>query len=107
MKHCLLTSNNKHDVVDKTNFIWIEWVYNVNRNDCWRASKRVMKLIMATHFARIQQIDEFPSLQRNSPFKRYHEKNVHNVDKILLSWQRYIKREITILRKNISTCIEE
>ena len=38
-----------------------------------------MKLRMATHFARMQQLDEFPSLQRNSPFKRYHEENVYNV----------------------------
>ena len=54
-----------------------------------------MKLSMATHSARMQQIDEFPSLQRNSPFKRYHIKNMHNVDKLPLSWQRYIKKEIT------------
>ena len=66
-----------------------------------------MKLSMATHFASMQQIDEFPSLQRNSPFNRYHEKSVHNVDTLPLSWQRYIKKEITILRKNIPTCIEE
>ena len=55
----------------------------------------------------MQQIDEFPPLQRNSPFKRYHEMNVHNVDKLPLSWQRYIKKEITILRKSMPTCIEE
>ena len=85
LKQILLTSNNKHDAVDKINFSWIDWSYNVNRNDCWRASKRVLKLSIATHFARMQQLDEFPSLQRNSPFKRYHEKNMHNVDKSPLS----------------------
>ena len=62
---------------------------------------------MATHFARMQQIDKFPSLQRNSSFKRCHEKNLHNVDKLPLSWQCYIKKEVTILRNNMPTCIEE
>ena len=89
------------------NISWVDQAYNVNRNECWRASKIVMKLCMDTHFARIQQIDEFPSLQRNSAFKRYHEKNLHNVDELSLSWQRYIKKEITILRKNMPTSIEE
>ena len=107
MKHCLLISNNKADAVDMMNFSWIDWSYNVNRNDCWRASKRVMKLSMATHFARMQQIDEFPSLQRNSLFKRYHEKDAHNVDKLPLSWQRYIKKENMNLKKNMPTCIEK
>ena len=66
-----------------------------------------MKLCMATHFARMQQIDEFLSLQRNSPFKRYHKNNLHHVDKLPLSWQRYIENEIKVLRKNIPKCIEE
>ena len=35
LKQCLLTSNSKHDAVDKINFSWIDWSYNVNRNDCW------------------------------------------------------------------------
>ena len=100
------TETSPHKYI-KINFIWIDWSYNVNRNDCWRAPKRVMKLSMATHFARMQQLDEFPSLQRNSPFKRYHELNVHNVDKLPLSWQRLIKKEIINLKKNMPTCIEE
>ena len=107
LKQCLLTNNNKHDAVNMINFNWIDWSYNVNRNDCWRASKRVMKLCMATHFARMQQLDEFPSLQRNSPYKRYHEENVHNVDMLPLSWQHFIKKEIITLKKNMPTCIEE
>ena len=41
LQHCLLTSNNKHDTVDKINFNWIDWSYNVNRNDFWRASKKL------------------------------------------------------------------
>ena len=107
MKHCLLTSNNKHDAIDEMNFSWVDWAYNVNMNECWRASKSVMKLSMNTHFARMQQIDEFPSLQRNSPFKRYHKKYLHNVDKLPLSWQCYIEKKIKFLRKNMPTCIEE
>ena len=103
----MLTNNNKQDAVDNINFKWIDWSYNVNRNDCWRASKRVMKLCMVTHFARMQQLDEFLSLQRNSPYKRYHEENVHNVDMLHLSWQHFIKKVIITLKKNMPTCIEE
>ena len=106
MKHYLLTSNNKHNAVDEINFSCVDWAYNVNRNACWRAPKRVMKLSMATHFARMQQIDEFSSLQRNCLFKRYHKKNLHHVDKLPLLWQRYIENVIKVLRKNIPKCIE-
>ena len=53
LKHCLLTSNNKHTAVNKMKFSWIDWSYNVDRKKCWRATKRVIKLSMATHFARM------------------------------------------------------
>ena len=62
---------------------------------------------MATHFARMQQLDKFPSLQRNSPYKRYHVANVHNVDMLPLTWQGFIEKEIITLKKNMPTCIEE
>ena len=107
LKHCLLTNNNKHAAVPMMEFKWIDWSYNVNRNDCWRASKRIMKKCMATHFARMQQLDKFPSLQRNSPYKRYHVENVHNVDMLPLTWQGFIEKEIITLKKNMPTCIEE
>ena len=45
----------------------------------------IMKKAMATHFARIQQLFEFLSLQRNSQYKRCHELNLHNVDMLPLS----------------------
>ena len=66
-----------------------------------------MKLSMATHFSRMQQLDEFPSLERNSPFKRYHKINLHHNDKLSLQWERYIENEINFLRKNMPTYIEE
>ena len=44
-----------------------------------------MKKALATRFARIQQVDESPTLIRNNPHKRYHEANLHNVDKLLIS----------------------
>ena len=66
-----------------------------------------MKLSMTTHFTRMQQLDEFPLLQRNSSFKRYHKMNLHHVDKLPLSWQHYIEKEIKVLRKSMPTCIEE
>ena len=66
-----------------------------------------MKLSMTTHFARMQQLDEFSMPQRSSPFKRYHKINLHHMDKLPISWQDYIEKEIKVLRKNIPTCIEE
>ena len=66
-----------------------------------------MKLSMATHFARMQQLNKFPSLQRNILFKRYYKMYLHHVDKLPLLWQRYIENEIKVLRKNMPTCIEE
>ena len=65
-----------------------------------------MKLSMATHFTRMQQLDEFLLLQRNIPFKRYHKMNLHHVDKLPLSWQDYIEKKIKVLRKNMPTSIE-
>ena len=31
-------------------------------------SKKIMKKSMVTHFNRMQQLDQYPTLQRNSPF---------------------------------------
>ena len=50
---------------------------------------------------------EFPSLQRNSQYKRCHEENLHNVDILPLSQQSNIQKNISQLRGNIATYIEE
>ena len=55
----------------------------------------------------MQWLDEFPLLQRSSPFKSYHNMDLHRVDKLPLSWQDYIVKKIKVLRKNITTCIKE
>ena len=47
---------------------------------------------MATHLARMQQLDEFPSLQRNSQYKRCREANLHNVDMLPFSLQSNIQK---------------
>ena len=62
---------------------------------------------MTAHFSRMQQFDQYPTLQRNSPFKRGHEENLHNVEILRLSWQENIHNSIDILRENMSTYIEE
>ena len=54
--------------------------------------KRIIKRAVATHLARMQQLDEFPSLQRNSQYKRCHEANLHNVDMLPFSWQSNIQK---------------
>ena len=69
--------------------------------------QKVMKLSMTTYFARMQQLDEFPMPQRSSPFKRYHKMDLHHVDKLPLSMQDYIEKEIKVLRNYMPTCIEE
>ena len=46
---------------------------------------RKMKESMATQFAKKQQLDQYPSLQGNSSFKRGHDTNLHNVEKLPLS----------------------
>ena len=54
LKHCLVISNNKHSAINKMKFGWVDRLYNADRKECWRATKRVIKLNMATHFARMQ-----------------------------------------------------
>ena len=45
---------------------------------------------MGTHFSRMQQLDEFPTLQDNSLYKGYHEKDTNSSDTLPLSWQNDI-----------------
>ena len=66
-----------------------------------------MKESMATQFARKQQLDQYPSLQGNSSFKRGHDANLHNVEKLPLSQQESIQKNIDMLRENMPICIEE
>ena len=77
-------------------FSWVDWSYNVDRKECWRATQTNSKLSMVNHFTRMQQVDEYSSHQRNSPFKRYHKMNLHHVDKLPFSWQHYIEKEIKV-----------
>ena len=58
-----------------------------------------MKKVMANNVAKMQQLDEFPFLQRNSPYTRFHETDLHNVDKLLLYWQCYIQGNVNKLRE--------
>ena len=46
-----------------------------------------MKKAMTTHFTRMQELDEFPLLQRDNQYKRCHEAILHNVDMLPFSWQ--------------------
>ena len=41
---------------------------------------------MVTYFSRIQQLDEFPTLQDNSLDKGYHEKDMNSSDTLPISW---------------------
>ena len=95
LKHCLLTSNNKHTDVDKMKFSLVYWSYNDDRKGCWRATKRVMKLGMATHFSRIQQLDEFSSLQRNI----FHSSVI--IKLIYIMWINYRFHGNIILRRKL------
>ena len=89
------------------NFNWVDWLYNLERKVCGKIKNRIMKKSMATHFARMQYLDQYPFLQRNTPFKHGHEANLHNVEKLPLFWQEYIQKNINMLRENMPTYIEE
>ena len=41
LKHYSLTSNNKHTAISKMKFSWVDWSYNVDRKECWRATKEL------------------------------------------------------------------
>ena len=55
----------------------------------------------------MQQLDQYLSFQRNIPFKRGNEANLHNVEKLLLFCQESIQKNIDMLRENMPTYIEE
>ena len=55
----------------------------------------------------MQQLDQYLSFQRNIPFKRGNEANLHNVDKLPLFCQESIQKNIDMLRENMPTYIEE
>ena len=63
-KNCLLTSKYKHTTLIKLNFGWVDWSYSIKKKLVWK--KRIIKRTTTTRFARMQQSDEYPSLQRNS-----------------------------------------
>ena len=81
-----MTSKNTHKGVAKMNYAWPDQKYNPDRRETRNIANRVMKLVMVTHFARLQQLDELPTLQRNSVHERYHEGALHTVNKLPLSW---------------------
>ena len=57
LKKKLFTNNGKHDAALAPNWNWVDWNY-----DEVRGRKRVMKVAITTHIARIQKIDEYPAL---------------------------------------------
>ena len=102
-----MTSKNKHTVVTKINCGWVDSSYNNDRNINGKVAKRVTNNAMATHFAKMQQLDQCPTLQRNSQHNRCHEANLHNDNKLPLCWQAYIQDNINKLRETIPRYIEE
>ena len=57
LKERLITNNGNHDAVLSPNWKWVDWNYGEKRG-----RKRGTKVAIITHFARMQQIDEFPAL---------------------------------------------
>ena len=51
----------------------------------------------------MQRIDEFPTLQGNSTQKRYHKNDLYTINKLVLSLQDYIQKNINKLRENMLT----
>ena len=67
----------------------------------------IMKLAMTTHFSGMEQWDWFPSLQRNSQYKRCHEADLYDVDMLPHFFQSNIQKNINKLRGEIPTYLEE
>ena len=57
LKEILITNIGNHDAVLSPNWNWIDWNYGEKRG-----RKRGMKVSIITHFARMQQFDEFSAL---------------------------------------------
>ena len=57
LKDRLITNNGNHDALLSPNWNWIDWNYGEKRG-----RKRGNKVAIITHFARMQQINEFPAL---------------------------------------------
>ena len=72
-----------------------------------KIKERVMKHSRAINFTRMQQLDQYQLLQRNIPFKRGREENLHNVEKLSLSWQQKHSKECRLVERNMPTYIEE
>ena len=62
---------------------------------------------MIIPLVRMQQTDKFPTLLDKIIHNNSHENYFHTVDKLILSWQDYIHKNLTKLRKNMPTCNEE
>ena len=53
----ILTNNRRHNAALAPNWNWVHWNYGETRG-----RKRSMKVAIITHFATMQQIDEYPAL---------------------------------------------
>ena len=91
LKERLITNNGHHDAVFNPDWNWVDWNYGEKKG-----RKRSMKVAIMTHFARMQQIDQFPSLLNKSKDFGYSLGSLfdHDLKYVPMNWKR--KMEITI-----------
>ena len=100
LKERLITNNGHHDAVSNPNWNWVEWNYGEKKQ-----RKRSMKVAIMTHFARMQQIDQFPSLLNKSDgygFSLGSQFN-HDLTYVPMNWRRQMIITIKKYRSEMGT----
>ena len=82
------------------NWNWIDWNYGEKRG-----RKRGMKVAIITHFARMQQIDEFPALldERKDCVYSLGSQIDHDLCYEPMNWKREMVKRVKIYRAEMGT----
>ena len=82
------------------NWNWIDWNYGEKRD-----RKRGIKVAIITHFARMQQFDEFPALFNVGKDYGYSlgSQIDHDLFYVPMNWKREMERSVKIYRAEIGT----
>ena len=96
----IITNNGNHDAVISPSWKWVDWNYGTRRG-----RKRGMKVAIMTHFARMQQIDEFPSLLNEKEDYGFSlgSQTEHDLFYVPMNWQREMKKTVKLYRSGMGT----
>ena len=79
---------------------WIDWNYGEKRS-----RKRGMKVVIITHFAKMQQIDEFPALLNVGKDNGYslESQTGHDLCYVPINWKIEMERSVKNYRSETGT----